>query len=99
MRSANGMITAGGIAKNMEGHIGGNRGTAPNAKGGELLDMVCERCGQSLRPLLLFAMMAEAGAELSWDVTKCPDGQEHKLIPRMPAGRAAVEGEDETKTG
>ena len=61
----------------------------------QMLNMICENCGETLNRMLIFALMAEFGAKLSWDVTKCPDGEEHKLVKRITtAGRAAVEGED-----
>ncbi len=36
---------------------------------------VCKHCGESFANLLLFGLMADSGARLSWDVRKCSTGE------------------------
>lgn len=42
-----------------------------------MLDAKCSKCGESLRRLLLLAMLEDAGAHCSPSATKCSAGGEH----------------------
>ena len=42
-----------------------------------MLDSKCAKCGQSLRKLMLLALMQDAGATVSPSADSCPAGGEH----------------------
>ena len=48
------------------------------------LDSRCSNCGETLRRAMLSALISDAGAEISWDPCKCPDGNEHDFREPEP---------------
>lgn len=40
----------------------------------------CKKCGQSLKKLMLLAMLEDLGCTVAPSTTKCIDGGEHEIV-------------------
>ena len=58
-----------------------------------LLEERCRRCGETLRRLMLLAMLKDAGAFVSGGIERCHDGDEHDFF--SPTEAARREGRDD----
>lgn len=69
-----------------------HQGTSEVVAGADNDVLYCKRCGKTLEDQLWWAIAVVAGGKPSWNVNRCPDGEEHLFVKGSRDDRQSIVG-------